>query len=68
MLSKKTEKTYLRYGKHTLRARGTEAASYSLHLKASVVQLFQHSFGFKVTISMVKKVEGQRVYFAPSER
>ena len=41
------------------RALGTDVDSYSVHLKASVVQLFQHSFGFKVTILMVKRVEEQ---------
>ena len=49
-----------------MRARGTGADNYSVHLKASVVQLFQHSLGFEVTILMVKRVEVQRVY--PSER
>ena len=31
-----------------MRAGGTDADSYSVHLNASFVQLFQHSFGFKV--------------------
>ena len=52
----------------TTRAWETDADSYSAHLKASVVQLFQHCFGVKVTILMVKRVEVQRIYFAPSER
>ena len=51
-----------------MRARGTDADNYSVHLKALVVQLFEHSLGFKVTILMVKRAEVQRVYFAPSER
>ena len=41
------------------RALGTDADSYSIHLKASVVQLFEHSFGFKVTILIVKRVKEQ---------
>ena len=49
------------YGRY--RAWGTDADSYPVHLKTSVVQLFQHSFGFEVTILMVKRVEVQRVYF-----
>ena len=40
-----------------MQARGTDADSHSVHLKAFVVQLFQHSFKFKVTILMVKRVE-----------
>ena len=44
---------FLLYGKHTIRARETDADSYSVHVKASVVQLFQHNVGFKVTILMV---------------
>ena len=68
MLSQKTEKTFLKIRRTYYAGRGTDADSYSVHLKASVVQLFQHSFGFKVTILMVKRVEGQRVYFAPLER
>ena len=51
-----------------MRARGTGADNYSVHLKASVVHLFPHSFGFKDTILMVKRVKVQRFYFAPSER
>ena len=51
-----------------MRAQRTDADSHSADLKAFVVQLFQHSFSFKVTILMVKRVEVQRVYFAPSER
>ena len=37
-------------------------------LKAPVAQPFQHRFGFKVTILMMKRAEAQRVHFAPSER
>ena len=50
-----------------MRARGTGAGNYFVDLKASV-QLFQHSLGFRVTISMVKMVEVQKVYLAPSKR
>ena len=51
-----------------MRARRTGADNYSVHLKASVVQLFQYSLGFKVAILMVKRVEIQRVYFALPRR
>ena len=51
-----------------MRARGTGADNYFVHLKASVVQIFQHSLDFKVTILIVKRVEVQIVYSAPSER
>ena len=49
-----------------MRAQGTGAGNYFVDLKASV-QLFQHSLGFRVTISMVM-VEVQKVYLAPSKR
>ena len=39
-----------------------------MHLKVSIVQLFQHSLDFQVTILVVKRVEVQGVYFAPSYR
>ena len=53
---------------HTMRAQRADADSYLVHLKAFVVQLFQHNFSSRVTILMLKRVEVQRVYFAPSER
>ena len=68
MLSLKTEKTYFKIGGHTVRARGRDADRYSVHLKDLVFQPFQHSFGFKGTVLMVKRVEAQSVCFAPSER
>ena len=48
-----------------MRAGESDADSYTVHLKASVIQLFQHNFGFQVTILMMKMVEVQKVYFAP---
>ena len=39
-----------------MRARITYADSQSVHLKASVVHLFQHGFSFEVTILIVKRV------------
>ena len=50
-----------------MRALRTDADGHSADLKAFVVQLFQHSFSFKVIILMVKRVELQRV-FSPPER
>ena len=51
-----------------MRARRTDADGHSVHLKAFVVQLFQHNFSCKVTILRVKRIEVQKVYFAPSKR
>ena len=44
-----------------------DADSHSVHLEAFVVQLFQHSFSFKVTILMVKRVEVQSLFRSLSE-
>ena len=60
------EKTFFQEGNANICGLGEQPAdSHSVHLKAFAVQLFQHNFSFKVTILMVKRVEVQRVYFAP---
>ena len=48
-------------------ARETDAYIYSVHLRTSVVQLFHHSFGFKVTILMVKSVKTKSLFLSLGE-